>query len=138
MFSLPGHCTTDEAGSNCTETWVTCVEHKSSANPLNSCRVTHVSGHATHEFLCNSQLKAKREHAVAVFIPAFGQYIEQGEDCRTSASSSVTMNCEDSDGCSFEEMSDELCAVRDLNMASRLCDADDDPKVGGSLGSLYS
>lgn len=94
--------------------------------------------HATHEFLCNSQLKAQRCHAVAVCIPAFGHYIEQGQDCRTSASSSVIMNCEDSDGCSFEEMSDELWAVRDLNMASRLCDADDDPKVGGSLGSLYS
>lgn len=95
-------------------------------------------GYATYVCPCNLQLKAGRQHAVAVFISAFIQYVEQRENCHTWALSSVVVNCEDSDGCSFEEMSDELCAVRDLNMASRLCDADDDPKVGGSLGSLYS
>ena len=121
---MPGHCTTVEAGSSCTATWVTHLKHKRRAR--------------TRNIRVPLRLAAERQHAIAGFIPAFGQYIEQGEDCRTSASSSVIMNCEDSDGCSFEEMSDELCAVKDLNMASRLCDADDDPKVGGSLGSLYS
>lgn len=40
-------------------------------------------------------------------------------------------------GWSFVAMSAELCAVKALNMASRLWDAEEDPKVAGSFGSLY-